>query len=246
MSKIGRIHSIETLGTVDGPGIRIVVFMQGCPLRCRYCHNPDTWDASKGKEYTVEELTREIFKYKSYMKFSGGGVTFTGGDPLLQADFLTEVAKRCKENDISIAIDTSGFLLNDSVKELFTYTDLVLLDIKSYDPTIYRKITGGRLDPTLRVLDYLKEKDIDAWVRFVLVPGLTDDMDSIKELSDYLDHYPNVEKIELLPFHKMGEYKWEELGIPYQLGETLAPDEKLLKEVQQILESNGKKVSVNT
>ena len=246
MSNIGRIHSIETLGTVDGPGIRIVIFMQGCPLRCQYCHNPDTWDATKGREYTVEDLMNEIKKYKSYMEFSGGGVTFTGGDPLLQASFLSKVAKRCKEEGISVAIDTSGYVLNDSVKELFKYTNLVLLDIKSYDPTTYHLVTGGRLEPTLRTLDYLKEENIEVWVRFVLVPGLTDDMESIKDLSNYLDNYPNVSRIEPLAFHKMGEYKWEELGIEYKLGETLEPDKELMKEVVKILSSKGKNVIANT
>ena len=245
MDNIGRVHSIETLGTVDGPGIRIVVFMQGCPLRCLYCHNPDTWDASKGKEYTVTELFNEIKKYKSYMESSGGGVTFSGGDPLLQAKFIGKVAKLCKENEIPVAIDTSGYVLNDSVKELLLYTDLVLLDIKSFDPTTYQKVTGGRLEPTLKMLNYLNENKIKVWIRFVLVPGLTDDMASIKELSDYLDGYPNVEKIELLPFHKMGEYKWKELGISYQLANTMEPEHELINKVKEILESNGKKVITN-
>lgn len=245
MDNIGRVHSIETLGTVDGPGIRIVIFMQGCPLRCLYCHNPDTWDASKGKEYTAIELFNEIKKYKSFMDSSNGGVTFSGGDPLLQAKFITKVSKLCKKNGISVAIDTSGFVLNDSVKELLSYTDLVLLDIKSFDPTTYQKVTGGRLEPTLKMLNYLKENNIKAWIRFVLVPGLTDDMTSIKELSDYLDDYPNVEKIELLPFHKMGEYKWEELGVSYQLSNTMEPEQELINKVKVILETNGKKVIAN-
>ncbi|MDI9487725.1 MAG: 4Fe-4S cluster-binding domain-containing protein, partial [Bacillota bacterium] len=132
MANPGRIHSLESFGTVDGPGIRFVVFMQGCPLRCQFCHNPDTWEVNKGKEYTPKELMEEIIKYKSFMNFSGGGVTFTGGEPLLQAEFILEVSKLCKAEGISIAIDTSGFIFNDTVKELLKYTDLVLLDIKNY------------------------------------------------------------------------------------------------------------------
>jgi pyruvate formate lyase activating enzyme len=135
---IGRIHSLESFGTVDGPGIRFVVFMQGCPLRCQYCHNPDTWEVSKGMLYTPEQLFEEIVKYKSYMDYSGGGVTFTGGEPLLQARFLLEVSRLCKKRNIPVAIDTSGFIWNDAVKELLDYTDLVLLDIKNYDPAVYR------------------------------------------------------------------------------------------------------------
>lgn len=246
MSKIGRVHSLESLGTVDGPGIRFVVFMQGCPLRCQYCHNPDTWKVDTGMEYTPEELMDEIVKYKSYMKFSDGGVTFTGGEPILQAEFLLEVAKLCKENGISVALDTSGYLLSDKVKELLEYVDIVLLDTKSHDAKIYKEVTGAPLSPTLKFMDYLKDKNIRTWARFVLVPHLTDDMDSIKALSEYLDDYPNVEKIELLGFHKMGEYKWEELGYEYKLTNTMEPSEEQLIQAKKILESNGKKVSLNS
>lgn len=243
---IGRIHSLESCGTVDGPGIRFVVFMQGCALRCKYCHNPDTWEINKGKEYTPEELMAEIRKYKSYMKFSGGGVTFTGGEPLFQADFILEVCKMCKEEDISVAIDTSGFIWNDTVQEALKYTDIVLLDIKNFDPVIYREVTGVPLDPTLHLMDYLKDKNINTWIRYVLVPYLTDNLESIEELSKYLDNYPNVSKIELLGFHKMGEYKWKELGLEYTLSNTREPDKDLLKQVKEIFERNGKNVSLNS
>ena len=245
MEKIGRVHSLESLGTVDGPGIRFVVFLQGCPLRCQFCHNPDTWDVTKGKEYTVNQLMSEIIKYKSYMNFSGGGVTFTGGEPLLQAEYLLEVNKKCKELGISTALDTSGFIWNDAVKELLEYTDLVLLDIKNYDPLVYKTVTGVSLSPTLKFLDYLKEKGIRTWIRYVLVPQLTDNLDSVKKLSEHLDHYPNVEKIELLGFHKMGEYKWKELGLEYKLSDTKEPSKELLREVKAIFETNGKAVAAN-
>lgn len=246
MKNIGRVHSFETLGTVDGPGIRFVVFMQGCALRCQYCHNPDTWKINEGEEYTVNELMFEIRKYKTYMESSGGGVTFTGGDPLVQADFLLELAKKCKEEDISVTLDTSGFILNEKVKELYQYTDLVLLDIKSFDENTYQLISGGRLSPTLETLDYLKEKDIEVWVRYVVVPELTDDLESIKALSNHLDNFPNVSKIEPLAFHKMGEYKWEELGEEYMLKNTKEPEKELMEEVKRIFETNGKNVVINT
>ncbi|MDF2942005.1 MAG: pflA [Herbinix sp.] len=245
MSTIGRIHSLESFGTVDGPGIRFVVFMQGCPLRCQFCHNPDTWEVHKGTEYTPEQLTAEIIKYKSYMDFSGGGVTFTGGEPLLQAQFILEVCKLLKNEGISIAIDTSGFIWNDIVKEVLEYTEIVLLDIKNYDPIVYETVTGVPLAPTLKLLDYLKEKNIKTWIRYVLVPQLTDNLDSVRELSAHLDNYPNVTKIELLGFHKMGEFKWKELGLDYKLSDTKEPSRELLHEVKVIFENNGKIVSAN-
>ncbi len=246
MNKIGRIHSLESCGTVDGPGIRFVVFMQGCVLRCQFCHNPDTWDTAKGMEYTPEQLMNEIRKYKSYMDFSGGGVTFTGGEPLLQQEFVLEVSKLCKKEGISVALDTSGFIWNNVVKEVLAYTDIVLLDIKNYNPVVYKEVTGVALAPTLKFLDYLKEKNINTWVRYVLVPGLTDNTDSIRELSEHLGGFPNVSKIELLGFHKMGEYKWKELGMDYKLADTKEPSRELLEEVKIIFERSGISVSVNT
>lgn len=242
---IGRIHSVESCGTVDGPGVRFVVFMQGCPLRCQFCHNPDTWDTTKGKNYTTKELMKEIVKYKSYMKFSGGGVTFTGGEPLLQFNFILEMVKLCKEEGISVAIDTSGFVWNEKVREILKYTDIVLLDIKNYDPTVYEKVTGVALAPTLEFLEYLKEKNIKAWVRYVLVPNLTDNLESVEELAGYLKEFPNVAKIELLAFHKMGEYKWKEMGIEYRLTDTPEPTKDLLERAKNIFETTGKPVKVN-
>ncbi|MFV0341851.1 MAG: pyruvate formate-lyase-activating protein [Anaerocolumna sp.] len=242
---IGRIHSVESCGTVDGPGVRFVVFMQGCPLRCQYCHNPDTWDTSKGKDYTTKELMREIVRYKSYMKFSGGGVTFTGGEPLLQFNFILEMVKLCKAEGISVAIDTSGYVWNDKISEILEYTDIVLLDIKNYDPDVYENVTGASLAPTLDFLEYLHEKDIKVWVRYVLVPNLTDNLESIEDLASYLKDFSNVIKIELLPFHKMGEYKWQEMGLEYKLTDTKEPTKDLLKKVSEILETTGIPVKVN-
>jgi pyruvate formate lyase activating enzyme len=245
MSLVGRIHSLESFGTVDGPGIRFVVFLQGCPLRCQFCHNPDTWEVHKGTEYTSEQLIQEIIKYKSYMDFSGGGVTFTGGEPMLQAEFLLEVAKKLKELNISIAIDTSGYVWNEAVKELIDISDIVLLDIKNYDPRVYETVTGVELAPTLRLLEYLRLNHINTWVRYVLVPGLTDNLDSIRKLSDHLKNYPNVSKIELLGFHKMGEFKWKELGLDYKLSDTKEPAKELLSEVKALFEQSGIVVSAN-
>lgn len=242
---IGRIHSIETCGTVDGPGIRFVTFLQGCPLRCQYCHNPDTWDATKGKEYTAKDLVAEIVKYKSYMRYSNGGVTFTGGEPLLQADFVKECFALCKENGISTALDTSGFIFHDKAKEVLELTDIVLLDIKNFDPDVFKKVTNVSISNTLSFLDYLREKNIKTWVRYVLVPGLTDNIDSITALAEYLKDYKNVERIELLPFHKMGEYKWEEMNLKYTLTNTEEPTKELVAQVSTILKSSGIAVCSN-
>lgn len=241
----GRIHSTESFGAVDGPGIRFVVFMQGCPLRCSYCHNPDTWDVKDGTEYTPEQLADEIFKYKAFMDFSGGGVTFTGGEPLLQAEFILAVSRLLKQQNISIAVDTSGFIWNDMVKELLKLTDLVLLDIKNYDPQVYYKLTGVSLAPTLKLLDYLRDNNIVTWIRYVLVPGLTDNFDAVRGLAEHLSLYPNVDRLELLPFHKLGEYKWRELGLSFTLSATSEPDKELLSKVRTIFEENNIRVSAN-
>lgn len=238
----GKIHSFESCGTVDGPGIRFVVFMQGCPLRCQYCHNADTWQIDEGKEYSLEELVKEIVKYKSYMRFSGGGVTLTGGEPLLQAEFVKEVFRACHKEGIHTALDTSGFLYNEKSKEVLSETDLVLLDIKNFNKERYKEVTGAELTPTLQFLDYTREKDILVWVRYVLVPTLTDNLADIEAMAEYLKGYPNVERIELLPFHKMGEFKWEERGLDYRLKEVKEPEEKLVAAVRKILEKSGKPV----
>lgn len=230
----GRIHSVETCGTLDGPGIRFVIFTQGCPLRCQYCHNPDTWKFEDGKEVTVEEIIKEILKYKSYMKFSGGGVTVSGGEPLMQPNFVAELFKRCKDEGIHTALDTSGCVNFEKVKEALNYTDLVLLDIKFFDEIKYKDITGGDLKLTIKFAKYLSAINKPMWIRYVLVPHLTDDLEIIEKLAKFLATLNNVERVEILPFHKMGEYKWEELGYDYKLKETQRPTEEKIKEVKSI------------
>lgn len=234
MSITGKIHSIETCGTLDGPGIRYVVFLQGCPLRCQYCHNPDTWKISDGKEMSVDEIMEDILRYKSFMKFSDGGITASGGEPLIQYRFLEELFSRCKEEGIHTAVDTSGYIKISKVKEVIKYTDLVILDIKSYDAEKYKEVTGVSITPTLEFAKYLSEINKSMWVRYVLVPTLTDDYDKIKELARFLSQLKNVEKIEVLPFHKMGEYKWEELGYEYKLKEIEPPSEDMVEKVKKI------------
>ncbi|MDF2613288.1 MAG: pflA [Clostridia bacterium] len=230
----GKIHSIETCGTVDGPGIRYILFTQGCPLRCKYCHNPDTWSMKNGKDADTEDLIKDIIKYKSFMQFSGGGVTISGGEPLLQPEFVIDLLQKCKSNNIHTAIDTSGFISIEKADPVLDYTDLVLLDIKSYNPDVFKDLTGVPLDPTLQFAKHLDERQIPAWIRYVLVPGLTDNEEDIDKLANYLSTLKNIERIDILPFHKMGEYKWEQLGYKYELTDTIEPSKAEVLKAQDI------------
>lgn len=232
----GRIHSVETCGTVDGPGIRFVVFTQGCPLRCLYCHNPDCRRLDDGKTVTVDELVKEIKSYKSYLRH--GGVTVSGGEPLLQPEFVEELLRRCQKEGIHTALDTSGYVLSTS-KDLLKYVDLVLLDIKSFDPQLYMDVTHTSIVPTLQFARYLHEIRKPTWIRFVLVPGLTDAPHNVEGLADFVATLRNVEKVEILPFHKLGDYKWEQLGYPYQLKETQPPTPELIEQTLNIFRSRG-------
>jgi len=217
MSIKGRIHSLETFGTVDGPGVRFVVFLQGCPLRCKYCHNPDTWTYEGAKEEREpEEIFQMIKRYKGYFG-KNGGVTITGGEPLLQSEFILELFKLCKKEGIHTAIDTSGYIFNEKVKEVLEYTDLVLLDIKVIDKEIYKKLTGVELESTLNFAKYLEEIGKPVWIRHVIVPGITDDDILLEKLAQYISSMKNLEKVELLPYHRLGEFKYKELGINYPL-----------------------------
>ncbi|MCL2427120.1 MAG: pyruvate formate-lyase-activating protein [Oscillospiraceae bacterium] len=231
----GYIHSIYNGGMVDGLGIRSVVFLSGCPLRCLYCHNPDSWVKTSGERRTVDDVVSEIQMYTTFHKASGGGVTFTGGEPFMQAKFLTELLRACKEKDIHTAVDTSGHTKLENAKHALPYTDLLLLDVKSINPTIYKKITGANINPVLDMLRLSFELNIPTWVRYVLLPGLTDDIDDIKALAEYLRPFKNVKKVDVLPFHKVGEYKWHEHKLDYKLSETLPPSKELLETVREIL-----------
>ena len=214
---LGNISSIETFGTVDGPGVRYVIFLQGCNLCCKYCHNRDTWDTNKIKiQKTPEEVFSDIMKYKNYIK--NGGITISGGEPMLQTEFCLELFKILKEHGFHTALDTSGFIFNKKVKEVLNYTDLVLLDIKSINPSVYSKLTAGKLQNTLDFLDYLKLINKPVWIRHVIIPTITDNDDNLKALANYLDGYIDIIKnVELLPYHTMGIVKWENMGIKYPL-----------------------------
>lgn len=213
----GRIHSIESMGLVDGPGIRSVVFMQGCKLRCAYCHNPDTWSLNGGNEMTSQELIQKLVRFKSYFNKSGGGVTFSGGDPLMQPEFLLECLKLCKENGIHTTIDTAGYGFGE-YDEILKYTDLVLLDIKHINSDGYVQLTGQDTKDVNLFLNALRRTNTRVWVRHVVVPGITDTEEHMMKIADIINNeIPNVDKIELLPYHVLGVNKYETLNIPYKL-----------------------------
>jgi pyruvate formate lyase activating enzyme len=237
MSGIGRIHSIETFGTVDGPGIRFIVFTQGCPLRCLYCHNPDCRNLQDGKEVTVDYLIEQIQKCKSYLR--KGGVTVSGGEPLMQPEFVREIFTRCHEIGLHTALDTSGYCPLEVAKLVLEMTDLVLLDIKSYIPELYYKVTNVSIEPTLAMAKYLSEISKPTWIRFVVVPQLTDNIENVEKLAEFIAKLTNVEKVEVLPFHKMGEYKWKALKLDYQLQDTPAASPELVQQTVDIFRSQG-------
>jgi len=240
----GRIHSLESGGMVDGPGIRFVVFTQGCPLRCLYCHNPDTQALWEGREISVDDLMTDIAKYRSYMKFTGGGVTITGGEPLIQRDFTREVFRRCQALGIHTTLDTSGFASLNVAASVLTHVDLVMLCIKAFDPDIHSKLTGVPREPTLRFAQHLQEINKPTWIRFVLVPGVTDGPSNVQDMARFLAPMRNIEKVEILPFHKMGEYKWERMGFDYALKDTPSPTVEQIQRVVDIFRQHQLPVEV--
>lgn len=234
-----KVHSFESAGTVDGPGIRFVVFTQGCPLRCQYCHNPDTWKLAGGKTYTGAEIVKEVLKYKSFMTFSKGGVTFSGGEPLVQKESLIPILKALKEEGIHTAIDTAGTTQIDAItEELLEYVDLVLLDIKHIDKMAHKELTGMTNEKCFSFLNLLKKKQIRTWVRWVIVPSLNDTESYAHQFAERLKGYDNIELVELLPYHKAGVYKWKELGLAYPLENVKEPDKELVEELSSVLESS--------
>ena len=234
---VGKIHSIETFGTVDGPGIRFVIFVQGCALQCKYCHNRDTWNPALGKKYTTKELINSILKYKSYIDNSDGGVTVSGGEPLLQANFVTELFKELKKLNIHTALDTAGSIpINNSIKELLQYTDLVLLDIKHINNEKCIDLTGLSNNNNLEFAKYLSNINKKMWIRQVIVPGYTDDKYDLYELKKFINSLNSVEKVELLPYHNMGKYKWEKLGEKYPLENVPSPTIDEIEKIKNILD----------
>lgn len=234
---IGHVHSIETMGTVDGPGLRYVLFLSGCPLRCQYCHNPDAQGIPHGTPTTPAEAIADIIRYKTFI--NDGGLTISGGEPLLQPFFVRELFKLAKEHGLHTTLDTSGFLGAAADDELLDNTDLVLLDIKSGDPAIYKRTTGVNLEPTLIFARRLDKLGIPVWLRFVLVPGLTDDAENIEKIAEFAATLNNIERIQILPFHKMGEHKYEAADKEYKLANTPTPTANEVQAARKIFQRHG-------
>lgn len=234
--KIARIHSFESFGAVDGPGIRYVIFMQGCALKCKYCQNRDTWNLNGGMEYTSDELVAKVSRYKNYFAVSGGGVTVSGGEPLLQMNFLIEFFSKLKSLGIHTAIDTSGsFAITEDMKKLIDLTDLFLLDIKCINDEICKDLTGVSNKRELEFARYLSEQGKDIWIRQVLVPGYTDREEDLKDLKEFLSELKTVKKVEILPYHDLGKFKWIELGCKYELEGVPAATSEDVERAKQIL-----------
>ncbi len=241
----GAIHSTESFGSVDGPGIRFIIFLKGCRMRCRYCHNVDTWDPHSDDMRTADELLDQAERYRSYWG-KEGGITVSGGEPLLQIDFLLDLLKKAKARGIHTVIDTAGqpFTREEpfvsKFQELMQYTDLLLMDMKHIDPVEHRKLTGQPNDNIMELFRYLSDIDKPIWIRHVLVPGITDDDDYLHRTRDFIATLKNVKKIEVLPYHSMGEHKWKELGIPYSLEGVESPNAERVKNAERILRGEDK------
>lgn len=237
----GNIHSIETLGTVDGPGIRYIVFTQGCLLRCQFCHNADTWEIGTGKQMSVSEIIDDLQTYLPFIEASGGGITVSGGEPLLQIPFLTELFKECKKLGIHTTIDSSGGCYSANahfqhqLADLLKYTDLILLDLKHIDREKHKRLTGLTNDHILEFARYLSDHQVPIWVRHVLVPGTTDAPEDLEQLGKFIGTLKNVAKVEVLPYHKLGVYKWEALGLEYPLRDVEPPSEESVQLAYNLL-----------
>ncbi len=227
----GFIHSYESMGLVDGPGIRFVAFLQGCGLRCSFCHNPDTWNMMDGKVITSEELFEKIKRFKSYFVSSGGGVTFSGGEPLLQPDFLIEMLTLCKNEGIHTAVDTAGVGRGD-VDKIISLTDLVMLDVKHLDEEEYHDLTGCDMSAFNEFADKLRLSGTEVWLRAVIVPTINNNYQYINRLVEYANTFSNIKKVELLPYHTLGVNKYKELGINYKLS-NVAPMDKAVTQMWQ-------------
>lgn len=230
----GSVHSLQSLGTVDGPGIRYVVFLQGCNLRCGCCHNPDTWDMNCGTEYTAEEILQKALRFREYFG-KDGGITVSGGEPLLQSEFCAELFSLCHENGINTCLDTSGSILNDSVKELLRHTDRVLLDIKYTTDNLYKKYVGCSMDKPLDFLAYLNEKKIPVTLRQVIIPTLNDNEENIEKLKNLIRKNPCIDKTELLSFKKICQVKYDEMKIKFPFADIPTPTKEQMADLTQIL-----------
>lgn len=234
---IGYIHSVESFGALDGPGVRYVLFLQGCPLRCLFCHNPDSWAVGRGQPIGSADVVRDILRYRHFIE--KGGVTLSGGEPLMQPEFAASILEGCRENGLHTALDTSGGVPLLACRQAVDAADMLLLDMKAADEALFRRITGRSMDNTLEILEHCEDTGKRVWIRHVLVPGLTLEEAQLHALGRLLRRYGCIERVELLPFHKMGEYKWEALGAPYTLSETQPPPAEAVDRAREILRGYG-------
>ena len=243
---IGHIHSTESFGAADGPGVRFIVFMQGCHMRCRYCHNPDTWKMDGGDEVTADEILKRALRFKPYWG-KDGGITISGGEPLLQIDFVIELFKKAKELGINTCIDTAGnpFTKEEpffsKFEELMKYTDLLLLDLKEINPTRHKDLTGFDNSNIIEMAKYLCEINKPVWIRHVLVPEHSDFDEDLDALGDFIDTLSNVDRVEILPYHTLGKFKWENLGIPYTLESISPPSAERIENAKQRIHAGIRK-----
>ncbi|MEI8067338.1 MAG: pyruvate formate-lyase-activating protein [Candidatus Shapirobacteria bacterium] len=228
-----KIHSIETFGTGEGPGIRLLVFTQGCNFRCSYCHNPDTFEINGGKEMSVDEIIKTALNQKEYFG-EKGGITVSGGEPTLQVEEMIKLFSRAKKNNINTALDTNGSIISDQVKELYELTDLLILDVKHIDDDQHIKLTGCSNKNTLEMAEYREKSGKKMWLRYVLVPGINDQKETLIKFGEYFKNYKNIEKVEILPYHTLGVYKYKELGIKYKLEGVLPPTKNSILEAENI------------
>lgn len=234
---IGYIHSVESFGALDGPGVRYVLFLQGCPLRCLFCHNPDSWAVGRGQPIGSADVVRDILRYRHFIE--KGGVTLSGGEPLMQPEFAASILEGCRENGLHTALDTSGGVPLLACRQAVDAADMLLLDMKAADEALFRRITGRSMDNTLEILEHCEDTGKRVWIRHVLVPGLTLEETQLHALGRLLRRYGCIERVELLPFHKMGEYKWEALGAPYTLSETQPPPAEAVDRARELLRGYG-------
>ncbi len=236
----GKIHSVETMGAVDGPGLRYVLFLKGCPLRCAFCHNPDTWAVQDSTERTAEDVATDVLKYREFFAASHGGFTVSGGEPLLQSAFLAELFKILKANNVNIALDTCGCVdITRQVAEVVELTDLFLLDIKHLDPETHKDLTGRTNEKILAFLDYLTVKNKPIHIRIVLVNGYSAAPEYLERLAEFLKGFPTIGRIDLLPYHTLGVPKWESLKIPYRLTDAAIPTPQQCEAAREIFGKRG-------
>ena len=244
MSIKGRVHSFESFALVDGPGVRYCVFLQGCKMRCKYCHNPETWNCEAGEEWTAEDLFKKVYRYKNYWGKTSedGGITISGGEALLQIDFVTEYFRLAKEKGVHTTLDTSGYTFDPDDAEymkkfdaLMEVTDLFMVDIKEMDADKHKALTGWSNENILKMTKYLSDHGKDMWIRHVLVPNLTDDEEDLKKLKAFIDELKTVTRVEILPYHTLGLFKWENLGIDYPLEGVRTPTDEEVKHAEDIL-----------